>query len=99
MLLGGASTGDVDLFCGLVTQTLLSQSCAVESVEELLDLVQFVLQQLQADDSVQVAVVLLLQHGHVLLQLGQTTLQAQEETLEMTSLQGERPSVFRIQTG
>lgn len=74
------------LFCGNITETLLSQSGAVEPVQELLDLQQFVLQQLQADDTIQISVILLLKQRHVFVQLGQTSLQTQQQSLEIKSL-------------
>lgn len=86
-----------DLFCCVVTQALLSQDGAVEPLEQQLDLQQLVLQQLQADDSVQVSVILLLQQRHVVLQLGQPLLQTQQQTLEVKGLQGEHVKGVRTQ--
>lgn len=82
----GSAGAALYLFGGVVSETLLSQRGAVEPLQELLDLQQFVLQQLQADDTIQISVILLLKQRHVFVQLGQASLQTQEQSLEIKSL-------------
>lgn len=73
----------------------MSQGGAVEPVDELLDLHQFVLHHLQAEDCIEISVILLLQHRHIFQQLGQTTLQTQQQTLQLQSLQRESGESLR----
>lgn len=75
------------LLSGADTLLLVLQNAAVEFVHELLDLRQLSLDQLQADDRVNLFIVLALQRRDVFGELRQPSLQTQHHGLQVISLQ------------
>ena len=81
------------LFSGISSKMLVFQGGAVKPVHELHDLHQFVLYHLQADNSIELSIILPLQGRHVFHQPGETTFQTQQQTLQLQSLQTEETAL------
>lgn len=84
------------LLSRVVTQELVLQGCAVEFIDQLLDLSELVLNHVQTENTVQFAIILLFQHRYVLLQIRQPSVQTQQQTLQPKGLQGQRPLAWTL---
>lgn len=63
------------LASGASSEDLVFLGGAVELVNQLLDLIHFILYKIQAENAIQPSVILLFQDQHIFAQLGKTLLQ------------------------